>query len=257
MLLRNTQRRKTARINVESLEGRALLSTTAALANEDVSYLYENLLQRAPTPSEVSFFGSNLDKGVNPANVYNTFVNSTEHQGLVTSGQYTGTPLSTTNVSSFDSQFAQAVTNANAGANVNGLSLGSSTNVNTYVNSLYTGLMGRTPSSDETAYWAGQIADGMSLNSVVSGFLNSTEYNNNLTSNTAPYQLGTGTNGDLTEANTFVNSLYSGVLGRTASSAETSYWAGRIQNGMSANNVIAGFLTSPEYRQNTVGTVSG
>jgi hypothetical protein len=212
---------------------------------------------RSPSPSEINFFSGQLQRGVNAATVYNTFVNSSEHQNLVNNGMYTGTPLSTSNPTTFNTQFSANVSMANALPSVSYANIGTSGNVDTLVNNLYTTLLNRNASPSETAYWSGQIENGMSLNTAVAGFLNSGEYANLVANNNETYALQSGANGNTANDTAFANSLYVGLLDRSPSPSESSYWVGRLQAGMSANDVMAGFLTSAEYRNNTIGFTTG
>jgi hypothetical protein len=256
MNFRNRRRRDGRNIQLEALEDRSLLSTVGAsptVATNEVYYLYQTLLERSPAIADVTFWGGVLEKGVQPSIVYNEFVNSTEHQALVTAGTFTGTPLSTSNVDDFNRTFLQAVANANALPTVSGSSLGGSANVTTYVDALYTTLLTRSADTAGETYWVDKINNGASLNSVVEGFLNSTEYEQLVTNGTDPFPLDSLTSGDTTGATTFVDSLYTGILQRTADTTGETFWVGRVGAGESPNTLITAFLTSTEYIDGLTG----
>jgi hypothetical protein len=259
MNYREKRRRDGRKVQLEALEDRALLSTVGAsptAATNEVYFLYQTLLDRSPAATDVTFWSGELEKGVPPSVVYNEFVNSTEHQGLVTAGTVTGTPLSTGDVDAFNRTFLQDVANANALPTVSGSSLGGTTNVTTYVDSLYTTLLGRAVDPTGETYWVNKINNGASLNSVVEGFLNSTEYQALVTNSTDPFPLDSLTSGDTTAATTFVDTLYAGILRRFADTTGETFWVDRITAGESPNTLITAFLTSPEYINGlTSGTI--
>jgi hypothetical protein len=257
---RDRRRRPGRIVQLEALEDRALLSTVGVsptVATNEVYFLYQTLLEHSPTAANVTFWGGVLENGVQPSTVYNAFVNSTEHQALVTAGTFTGTPLSTSDIDAFNRTFLQDVANANALPTVSGSSLGAGANVTKYVDSLYTTLLTRSADTSGETFWVDKINNGASLNSVVEGFLNSTEYEQLVTNGTAPFPLDSLTSGDTTAATTFVDSLYTGILQRSADTAGETFWVGRIGAGESPNTLITAFLTSTEYIQGlTSGTIT-
>ncbi len=96
-----------------------------------------------------------------------------------------------------------------------------------WVTSLYADLLARAPDKDGLDFWVALRAGGSSLQDVVSGFLNSTEY-----------------------CNSVVFSLYTGLLGRQPDPAGLQFWISRLQGGTPRQEVQTGFLDSEEYRTN-------
>jgi hypothetical protein len=247
------KRRKSRSPQVDALEQRALLSGTtvsATTATNEVYSLYETLLQRNPSQADVGFWTGVLEEGVKPSVVFNGFVNSTEYQGLVSSGS-----TSSASTPTFASFQAAAATVNNIPV-VSGSSLGGTANVTTYVNNLYLTLLGRSFDTAGQTFWVDKINNGASLNSVVAGFLSSSEYQGLVSNGTGGFVLASGTTGSTTEATTFVDSLYTSILQRSADTPGESFWVGRIQVGESPSTIITAFLTSSEYLQAiTSGTI--
>lgn len=46
-----------------------------------------------------------------------------------------------------------------------------------------------------------------------------------------------------------VQNFYQRYLGRTAGSSEIAYWVDQFENGVTNNQIVSGFLGSPEYFQ--------
>ena len=89
---------------------------------------------------------------------------------------------------------------------------------------LYRTILGRAPDAPGLASWVADLAGGMSLDRVASGFTRSTEYETNV-----------------------VASYYRDDLGRAGSTAEIASWVAAIDGGLSLEEVSARFLDSPEY----------
>src|SRR5260370_9136029 len=91
------RRREGRRIQLESLETRSLLSTSglnAITASNDVYYLYETVLERNPSQTDLSYWSGLLEEGVKPQVVYNAFVTSTERMDPVSTGDPPAVPSS-------------------------------------------------------------------------------------------------------------------------------------------------------------------
>jgi hypothetical protein len=237
-------RRKGLPFQLESLEQRSLLSGAGVgltTANNDVYFLYEGFLQRNPAPSELSFWSGNLQKGVSPQTVFNAFATSTEYKALVASGSINPATVPTS------ANWQAGAASINSLAPVSAKGLGASANVVSYVDALYSNLLNRSADTAGETYWVNQIQHGASLTSVVQQFLGSSEYQSIVTSGNGFYVLGSTASGDTTEDFNFVDTLYSGVLGRSADTSGEAFWVNQIQKGENPNTLITVFFTSPEY----------
>ncbi len=79
-----------------------------------------------------------------------------------------------------------------------------------YIAELYVALLGRAPDADGLAWWAEQLQSGMSLDSIATGMLASSE-------------AGTA------DLDTFLASLYSRVLGRDADAEGLAFWREAVE----------------------------
>jgi|GEM_PF-1611921 len=100
---------------------------------------------------------------------------------------------------------------------------------------LYYATLDRIPDADGLLYWVNQYQNGSSLDDICSGFMTSTEFQNNY--------------GDLSDDNAFLEQLYQNVLNRGADSDGLSYWLGLMGQGMSRSEVVDGFANSAEFTQ--------
>jgi hypothetical protein len=104
-----------------------------------------------------------------------------------------------------------------------------------YVTSLYTTLLQRSPAPAEVAYWEGQINDaGVSPAQVATDFTTSAEFRTNL-----------------------IEADYQHLLGRTPAAPEVSYWLNTLQQGLPEQQMTTLFLASSEYYQNHGNTPTG
>jgi Ca2+-binding RTX toxin-like protein len=101
------------------------------------------------------------------------------------------------------------------------------------VRRLYIATLDRGPDDGGLQNWTEALRSGQSLNSIVSGFINSTEFSNvyGALSNTA-----------------FVTTLYNNVLNRAADSAGLNSWISQLNSGTSREAVVLGFSESAEFQ---------
>ncbi|MBA1259170.1 MULTISPECIES: DUF4214 domain-containing protein [Pseudomonas] len=100
---------------------------------------------------------------------------------------------------------------------------------------VYRDYLGRDTDQAGLTYWSTQMANGMTLASVINAIMASQEYQNR----------------------TAVERLYQSYLGRSADSAGLSYWAAQLNSGaMTTNAVAAALIGSAEYQGNLQGTVN-
>jgi hypothetical protein len=110
------------------------------------------------------------------------------------------------------------------------------------VDSLYLKILGRTADPAGEASWVGRLQGGATMETVIAGFLGSAEYA------ARANRLAFAPAG--ADAN-YVQSLYTLLLGRTASAGEVNYWLGQLA-ASNRSAVALGFLSSAEFRTNFV-----
>ena len=102
------------------------------------------------------------------------------------------------------------------------------------VDDLYMRALGRPPDAEGRAYWIGQIAGGVTVESVGVLFFGSPEY----------YARSGGTD------TSFVTALYRDILGREPDPGGLAYWVDRLDTGTAnLDDVAAGFYGSLESRR--------
>ncbi|MCV2395901.1 DUF4214 domain-containing protein [Actinotalea sp. M2MS4P-6] len=95
-----------------------------------------------------------------------------------------------------------------------------------WVRLLYRTVLGRSAGSSEVAYWVGELNGGRTRQSVALGFLYSTEH--------------------LTDV---VDGYYVDLLGRRIDATGRKFWVTQIQQGARDEQIIAGIVSSDEYRR--------
>jgi hypothetical protein len=154
-----------------------------------------------------------------------------------------------------------------------------------YVSSLYTNLLNRTPSVQEEAGWVAQMdLLGLQPAQVTNAFVTSREYLSNVIQNDyqaflqrAPQaaevqgwlnQLNNGLGEQQMESafvgsaeffalhggtdSGWVDGVYSAVLGRAADTAGLSYWTGQLKSGVGMQQVALDIVMSPESEARVV-----
>ncbi len=104
------------------------------------------------------------------------------------------------------------------------------------VRRLYIATLDRGPDDGGIQNWTNALKAGQSLSSIVSGFINSTEFSNiyGALSNTA-----------------FVTTLYNNVLNRAPDSAGLNNWVSQLNSGFSRETVVLGFSESAEFQMSS------
>ncbi len=111
------------------------------------------------------------------------------------------------------------------------------------VRRLYIATLDRGPDDGGLQNWTNSLNAGQSLNSIVSGFINSTEFSNvyGALSNTA-----------------FVTTLYNNVLNRAPDTAGLNSWVSQLNSGTSRETVVLGFSESAEFKiTSEIRSISG
>jgi len=117
-----------------------------------------------------------------------------------------------------------------------------------YLTDLYRTFFQRQPDSAGLAFWLNFLTQGMDRGSLLTNFLFSTEFSNQMTSLF-------GVSNPRAEINLTID-LYRGILGRLPDSAGFNFYLGRVRTAQcqgtfavqtEINNMAAYFLSSPEY----------
>ncbi len=118
-----------------------------------------------------------------------------------------------------------------------------------YLTVLYKVFFDREPAAEEVSYWVGKINEGQSRAFVLSGFVNSVEFDNLCAdygiSRGYMYQDGKPANPGLGR---FAERLYTCVLGRAGEKEGIEYWTLQIAGGAcTPKDAAKGFFNSKEY----------
>lgn len=115
--------------------------------------------------------------------------------------------------------------------NIPSLEAKASGGLDDFVTRCYEIALGRTPEPAGLADWEGQLVEGRSCGSkVVYGIVFSQEYKNRNRSNEE-----------------YVEDLYNMFLGRPSDVAGKTDWVGKLDSGMSRQDIFAGFANSQEF----------
>jgi hypothetical protein len=110
------------------------------------------------------------------------------------------------------------------------------------VDSLYKKILGRTDNSSEEAFWVSRLQAGATLDEIITGFLGSSEYATR--ANTLAFA---PTNSDVN----YIQSLYTLLLGRSASASEVNGWVSLLPS-LGRTRIALAFVTSGEFRGDVV-----
>lgn len=214
------------RPQLEALEQRALPDATSF-----VTGLYQTILQRNPSASEVAGWVNNINAGEPRALVSAQFLFSTEHITNVVNHDYT-TYLGRSPDSGGFFFWANQLENGLPEEEMVAAMVGSQEFVNlhgdnsqaAWLNDAYLTLLGRNVDSGGQNFWGSALANGASLRQVASGILHSVEADTS-----------------------FVDATYQAFLNRGADSAGEQFWVNVLQQGATRYAVLAGFTLSPEF----------
>ena len=119
-----------------------------------------------------------------------------------------------------------------------------------YLGYAYTAILGRNPEPDGKAYWLGDLEAGVTRNCILAGFVESAEFTN--LCNYFGIRKGSITNllpADKNRGQTkFVVRLYRNIFNREADEWGLNDWTYRLQNGLTACDILEGFLYSEEFK---------
>ncbi len=108
--------------------------------------------------------------------------------------------------------------------------------LNDQIERLYRAYFGRAPDSAGLGYWIDRRVDGLSLADISQAFASSPEFMT--------------TYGSLDDGS-FIDLVYSNVLGRSPDAEGRAFWVGRLAAGVSRGSVMTGFSESAEFAATT------
>ncbi len=101
-----------------------------------------------------------------------------------------------------------------------------------FVKRLYKNILEREADEEGLSFWTNQLKNGMRAREIIDFFFNSEEFKNQ----------------NLTDEE-FLKRLYNTVLSRNPDTRGFNYWMGRLENGMSREEVINHFAASEEFKK--------
>ena len=196
-----------------------------------ITKVYSDLFGRVPDPAGLASWSTALRNGTAYGQVANGITYSDEYRaGMIrdTYAKYLNRAPDTTGAANWlhAMQNGLKIEDMQAGfissdeyyANGGGTDAG-------WIGELYQNVLGRTPAASEIAFWQGQLNRGASRASVAHGFLYSDEH---LTS--------------------VVDGYYQSLLRRSIDPSGRATWVTAIQGGARDEQIIAGIVSSIEYR---------
>jgi uncharacterized protein YkwD len=214
----------------------AVLQANAAF----VGQLYQALLERAPTATELSTYATDLDNGTMTRAALTTTVRTSQaYQQVCTlwlqqaASDLLGRQFSTAELSSWQSWLDSTGTLQQAAT----LLLNSPEYLTRlwtgWVDNVYQQYLGVAATASEVSAWLPYFQAGHTESNMVDAIVLSPQYQNRVgASNTQ-----------------FVTALYSNMLAYPATTQNISYWVSALQNGMPRASLVATFLGSALYRQ--------
>jgi hypothetical protein len=227
---------------ITSMEGRSdlLYNGNITAQHPKVTGLFELLLGRAPSSSELSAFITALNKGVTPEQIIIDLTASsnefyTNDAGGTDAGfvkqlfvDLLGRPADSGGLGSFVTQLVAAESNGRSSI---ALALASSPEYRTIlINANYNKYLKRTPSPAEVAAWQSQFSTDEQM---IAALVASQEFFADHGSNTT----------------NFVNALYPDILNRPADPAGSAGFVTQLQNGVPRAAVAFEMLRSLEYQR--------
>ena len=212
---------------------------------------YQSLLDRSPSPSELSFWLTQLGLSTTATDVANQLLASAEYRADLVSGfiqRFLGRPASSSDISFFSGELgsgatdedviAQIVGSAEYAAKAGSVEFATSTSapvagpgVSAFLEPVFAQLLGRVPSSTELTLYTNQLELGTTANEIATELLGTAEYRADL-----------------------VSGFIQRFLGRPASSSDISFFSGELGSGATDEDVIAQILGSAEYFSHVGGT---
>jgi len=187
---------------INSDEFRGLYGTNPSNA-EFVDLLYQNVLHREPDTGGYNYWMNELTHGLSREQILISFSESTENKAALMAFD-------------MDSNMGQAYR-------------------------LYQAAFDRIPDIPGLDFWYREMNNGVSLNQVASGFINSAEFQGLYGNNP--------TNGE------FIELLYNNVLDREPDQGGYDFWVNELEHDLSREQALIGFSESIENKLALVGIV--
>jgi subtilisin family serine protease len=200
-------------------------------AKRYVIKVYQDLLHRSPDAGGLASWTASLQRGMPYGQVANAITSSAEFRsGLIRDAyqHYLGRSPDAGGMRHWLAAMAVGlhVEQMQEGFIASPESYAGAGSVRAWVAQLYQSVLNRSATSAELDRWQAQLQAGVSRASVARGFLYSTEH--------------------LTAV---VNGYYQQLLGRNIDPSGARSWVSAIQRGARDEQIIAGIVASPEYRQ--------
>jgi len=225
MSVTSTSGRPSLLLVVESLEARCVPSNA-----QYVTALYNDFLHRAPAPSEVTGWASQLNAGADPAQIALEFTTSAEYLGDVIRADYQrflGRQPSAGEVAGWQAQLQ-------AGLGENQLQAAflasdeffvkHGNDVTPWLNGIYQNVLGRAADSGGLATWSQDLKAGLSRYGVAVAIV------------TNPEAFGR-----------LVSAAYHDLLGRAPDAPGQTYWVTQLEQGLAPSQLLARFAGSAEF----------
>jgi uncharacterized protein YkwD len=215
-------------------------SQAAQQANQAfVSQLYQSMLKRNPSPTELNSFSSALTDGTTTQAQLTTMVRTSQEYRQVCTTWLTqvyqdnlGRPIGSSELASWLSWLETTGTPDEAAATILNSPEYHQRQWTGWVQAVYQTYLDRSAGSSEVAMWIGDFKAGWTEADLVSAVVLSGEFQSRVGASNSQ----------------FVGALYQDMLGRTGSTTEIDGWVGALQTGSSRASVVAGFLGSYEYQ---------
>jgi hypothetical protein len=198
-----------------------------------VSGLYRDILGRQPDTGGLNYWTGLIQNGLPEATVSLHFLDSTEHLSAAVTGYYQtllGRAPDSVGLAGWVSDMQAGATEQQVivGLLTSSEFLSHHNSVDSFVNGLYSNLLGRTADAQGLGYWETQLTTGAMTNArVVMAFISQ----------------------DLLK--TTVDGYYQAYLGRAADAGGEEGFLVALQfNGLSLDQAAISFLTSTEYTNN-------
>jgi hypothetical protein len=231
-----------------------------------VTYLYEKILGRDPSPAEVNSWVSLLDSGARTRDQVSTgFYLSPEcTDGLIDfyyayfqPGGITRPPIDDLQAMGMDMRAGareEQVLTQMLTANGDYLSVQGQ---GSWLRAVYQDLLGRPITPAEAANWLTAMEQGVSMSAVATAVINSPEALNQLISTPQypPGQLGNSTPGSLREGD--LQGVYQHYLKRAPSAAEQNNALAALQSGQTVDQLVRNMVSTQEYFNLNGGTAAG
>jgi hypothetical protein len=122
------------------------------------------------------------------------------------------------------------------------------------ISQLYQSILGRAPDPSGLAYWQGQLANGVPLESIKQQFQAGPEAQARAAQTTP----ATSTTAAAPAAGADqISGLYQSILGRTPDAAGLAYWQSQLQKGVPIASIAQQFQASPEAKTNKAANPYG